>query len=51
VADGRVIVVDRDLEKFLDRVNHVILMARPSRRAGDVRLLRIIRRLLEAKRG
>jgi RNA-directed DNA polymerase len=48
VADGRVIVVDVDLEKFFDRVNHDILMARLSRRAADVRLLRIIRRFLEA---
>jgi RNA-directed DNA polymerase len=28
VAEGRVIVVDVDLEKFFDRVNHDILMAR-----------------------
>jgi RNA-directed DNA polymerase len=48
VADGRVIVVDVDLEKFFDRVNHDILMARLSRRVADVRLLRIIRRFLEA---
>jgi len=48
VADGRVIVVDMDLEKFFDRVNHDILMARLSRRVADARLLRIIRRFLEA---
>ena len=48
VADGREIVVDMDLEKFFDRVNHDILMARLARRIGDKRLLRIIRRLLEA---
>jgi len=48
VADGRVIVVDMDLEKFFDRVNHDILMARLSRRVADVRLLRITRRFLEA---
>lgn len=48
VTDGRVIVVDVDLEKFFDRVNHDILMARLSRRVADVRLLRIIRRFLEA---
>jgi RNA-directed DNA polymerase len=51
VADGRLIVVDVDLEKFFDRVNHDILMARLSRRVTDVRLLRIIRRFLEWKRG
>jgi RNA-directed DNA polymerase len=48
VADGRGIVVDLDLEKFFDRVNHDILMARLARRIGDKRLLRIVRRFLEA---
>lgn len=42
------IVVDFDLEKFFDRVNHDILMARLARRIGDKRLLQIIRRFLEA---
>lgn len=48
VAEGRIIVVDCDLEKFFDRVNHDMLMARLARRLGDKRLLRIIRRFLEA---
>src|SRR5262245_12628034 len=48
VADGGVIVVDVDLEKFFDRVNHDILMARLARRIADRRLLRIIRRFLQA---
>lgn len=48
VADGYEIVVDLDLEKFFDRVNHDILMARLARRIGDKRLLRIVRRLLQA---
>jgi RNA-directed DNA polymerase len=48
VAEGRSIVVDLDLEKFFDRVNHDILMVRLARRIGDKRLLRIIRRFLEA---
>ncbi len=48
VAEGRVIVVDMDLEKFFDRVNHDVLMARLARRVGDKRLLKIIRRFLEA---
>ncbi len=48
VADGREIVVDLDLEKFFDRVNHDILMARLARRIGDKRLLKVIRRFLEA---
>jgi RNA-directed DNA polymerase len=41
-------VVDTDLEKFFDRVNHDILMSRVSRWIGDKRMLRIIRRFLEA---
>jgi len=48
VAEGGPIVVDLDLEKFFDRVNHDILMSRLARRIGDTRLLRIIRRFLEA---
>jgi RNA-directed DNA polymerase len=48
VADGYEIVVDLDLEKFFDRVNHDILMARLARRTGDKRLLRIVRRFLQA---
>jgi RNA-directed DNA polymerase len=48
VASGRGIVVDIDLEKFFDRVNHDILMARLARRIGDKRLLKIVRRFLEA---
>jgi RNA-directed DNA polymerase len=47
VAEGRSIVVDMDLEKFFDRVNHDILMARLARRIEDKRLLKIIRRFLE----
>jgi len=46
--EGHDIVVDLDLEKFFDRVNHDILMARVARRIGDKRLLRIIRRFLQA---
>lgn len=48
VREGRVIVVDLDLEKFFDRVNHDVMMARLARRIGDKDLLRIIRRFLEA---
>jgi hypothetical protein len=40
--------VDLDLEKFFDRVNHDILMARLARRIGDKRLLRMVRRFLQA---
>jgi RNA-directed DNA polymerase len=46
--EGREFVVDLDLEKFFDRVNHDILMSRIARRIGDKRLLRIIRRYLQA---
>jgi RNA-directed DNA polymerase len=45
---GREFVVDLDLEKFFDRVNHDILMSRIARRIGDKRLLGIIRRFLQA---
>jgi RNA-directed DNA polymerase len=48
VAEGRTTVVDLDLEKFFDRVNHDILMSRLARQIRDRRLLRIIRRFLEA---
>jgi RNA-directed DNA polymerase len=48
VAEGRRWVVDLDLEKFFDRVNHDILMSRLARRISDKRALRLIRRYLQA---
>jgi RNA-directed DNA polymerase len=48
MADGRRFVVDIDLEKFFDRVNHDVLMARVARRVKDKRVLRLIRRYLQA---
>jgi len=48
VQSGRRWVVDVDLEKFFDRVNHDVLMARLAKRMEDRRLLRVIRRYLEA---
>lgn len=48
MADGRRWVVDLDLEKFFDRVNHDILMSRVARKIEDKRLLKLIRRFLEA---
>ena len=48
VAEGYSIVVDIDLEKFFDRVNHDVLMNRLGRRVGDKRMLRIIGRFLRA---
>lgn len=41
-------VVDIDLEKFFDRVNHDKLMGEVSKRVRDRRILRIVRRFLEA---
>jgi RNA-directed DNA polymerase len=41
-------VVDMDLEKFFDRVNHDIMMSRLGKRVKDKRLLGIIRRYLQA---
>jgi len=48
VEEGRLIVVDLDLEKFFDRVNHDILMSRLARRVEDKRLLKLVRRFLQA---
>ena len=48
VREGRRWVVDIDLEKFFDRVNHDILMSRLARRVKDKRVLRLIRRYLQA---
>jgi len=48
VAEGRRIVVDLDLEKFFDRVNHDLLMEKLSKKIGDGRVLCLIRRYLEA---
>src|ERR1700752_775854 len=48
VAEGKRWVVDLDLEKFFDRVNHDVLMARVARRVKDERVLKLIRRYLKA---
>lgn len=48
VQEGRRWVVDIDLAKFFDRVNHDILMARVARQVKDERVLKLIRRYLEA---
>jgi RNA-directed DNA polymerase len=48
VGSGYRFVVDLDLEKFFDRVNHDVLMARVARRVKDKRLLRLLRRYLES---
>lgn len=48
VQEGRHWVVDIDLEKFFDRVNHDVLMGRLAKRIEDKRMLRLIRHYLEA---
>ncbi len=48
VADGYEHVVDIDLEKFFDRVNHDMLMSRVAKRVSDKRLLRLLRAFLKA---
>jgi group II intron reverse transcriptase/maturase len=48
VQEGRHWVVDVDLEKFFDRVNHDVLMGRLAKRIEDKRMLKLIRRYLEA---
>jgi RNA-directed DNA polymerase len=48
IQDGRRWVVDVDLEKFFDRVNHDVLMGRLAVRIADVRMLKLIRRYLAA---
>src|SRR6476620_12117287 len=48
IQEGRRWVVDVDLEKFFDRVNHDVLMGRLAKRIEDKRMLGLIRRYLNA---
>src|SRR5947209_2100614 len=48
IASGYAVVVDIDLEKFFDRVNHDILMGLVAKRVADKRILRLIRGFLTA---
>lgn len=48
VSSGLNIVVDIDLEKFFDRVNHDVLMGRIAKRTEDKRILKLIRAYLNA---
>jgi RNA-directed DNA polymerase len=48
VAQGKRWVVDMDLEKFFDRVNHDPLMSKLAAKIDDARVLKLIRRYLEA---
>jgi RNA-directed DNA polymerase len=48
VQSGRRIVVDVDLEKYFDRLNHDILIDRLRRRVGDAGVIRLIRAYLNS---
>jgi len=48
LATGHRWVVDLDLEKFFDRVNHAKLMGQVAKRVGDKRVLKLIRAFLNA---
>src|SRR4051795_10002186 len=48
IAEGYSVVIDLDLEKFFDRVNHDKLMARVAARLSDKRVLKLIRAFLTA---
>lgn len=48
IAEGHSWVVDLDLEKFFDRVNHDKLMASIARRVNDKRMLKLMRAFLES---
>jgi RNA-directed DNA polymerase len=48
IREGKRWVVDMDLEKFFDRVNHDVLMSRVARQVDDRKVLHLIRRFLQA---
>jgi RNA-directed DNA polymerase len=48
IASGYNVVVDLDIEKFFDRVNHDILMGLVAKRVSDKRVLKLIRSFLSA---
>ncbi len=48
IQQGRDWMVDVDLEQFFDRIHHDVLMGKLAKRIADKRLLRLIRRYLEA---
>ncbi len=48
IQDGYIWVVDIDLEKFFDRVNHDVLMGQMAKRISDKRMLKLVRGFLNA---
>lgn len=48
IEEGYCIVVDIDLEKFFDRINHDILMSRVARKVKDKKVLKLIRSYLNS---
>lgn len=48
ITSGKCWVVDMDLEKFFDRVNHDVLMTRVAKRVKDMRVVKVIRAYLNA---
>ena len=48
IAEGYGVVVDLDREKFIDRVNHDMLVARVAARLSDKRVLKLVRAFLKA---
>ena len=48
LRDGKRWVVGLNLEKFLDRANHDVLMARLARQVGDAQVIKLIRQFLTA---
>lgn len=48
IEEGYTWVIDIDLEKYFDRVNHDILMSRVARKIKDKRVLKLIRKYLES---
>lgn len=46
--EGRKVVIDMDIEKFFDEVNHDILMGRIMRKVKDVKVLKLLRKILQS---